>query len=202
MRHVKVAAYVFGVVLVSISLSFGEEKLTESTKALTSDEISIYKTVLSHYTSQKTGKLNVSIRTYPLDPNSHRGLLSMGECLKGIELDNSAGNTPTFHNLPPDVLPNEKMRLVDPKKQSQIVRSNDPNNTMRKGKSIENAVASAFDTALFSLSEIVFDKERRHAVLSYSFRCGSLCGNGSTVVLEKIGNDWKITERKCGGWIS
>jgi hypothetical protein len=82
------------------------------------------------------------------------------------------------------------------------VRSNDPDKTMRKGKSVESAVASAFATGLFSMSEVGFDKERRHAVVSFSFWCGSLCGNGSTLVFEKIGQEWRITDRNCGGWIS
>jgi hypothetical protein len=40
---------------------------------------------------------------------------------------------------------------------------------MRDGKSVDSAVNGAFATALFSLSEIGFDKERSHAVVSYHF---------------------------------
>jgi hypothetical protein len=99
-------------------------------------------------------------------------------------------------------LPNNAARLVDPKKQTKIVHDNDPDKTMREGKSVDSAVKAAFGTGLFSLSEIAFDKARTHAVVSYTFWCGSLCGNGATWVFEKVGNEWKQTDRNCGGRIS
>jgi hypothetical protein len=202
MRHVKFSAYVFVVAIVSISLSFGDDKPTKSAAPLTADEIAVYKAVLAHYSSKEAGMLNVSIRTFPLNPESPRNGLSKGGCLQGMELENLTSASRTFHELTPEVLPGKNMKLVDAKKQAQVVRSNDPDKTMGEGKSVENAVASAFATGLFSMSEIAFDKERRHAVVSYSFWCGSLCGNGSTLVFEKIGQEWRRTDRNCGGWIS
>ena len=38
-------------------------------------------------------------------------------------------------------------------------------------------------------------------MMSYSFRCGSLCGQGGTVVFEKKDGVWKKSQN-CGGWIS
>lgn len=67
---------------------------------------------------------------------------------------------------------------------------------------LNQAVRNAFEHGLFSVSEIVFDKEYLHAIVSYGFRCGLLCGSGATVVLEKMGNEWKIADGACGGWIS
>jgi hypothetical protein len=93
------------------------------------------------------------------------------------------------------------MVLVDPKKQGKIIRSNDPSNAIKKGKSVGNAVTDAFGTALFSMSEIAFDKDHHLAVVSYHFWCGSLCGNGSTIVFKKINGTWEKS-RDCGGWIS
>jgi hypothetical protein len=90
--------------------------------------------------------------------------------------------------------------LVDAKKQAAIVRRNDPDN--RVGKSVHDAVRDAFATGLFSVSEIAFDKEHQHALVSYGFYCGSLCGNGATVIFEKVGDVWKKTDRMCGGWVS
>jgi len=55
---------------------------------------------------------------------------------------------------------------------------------------------------LFSVSEIAFDQQHNHAAVSYSFWCGSLCGNGATVIFEKIDGQWKKTNRNCGGWVS
>jgi hypothetical protein len=202
MRHAEFSAYVFVVAIISISLSFGDDKPTKSTKPLTPDEIGIYKVVLAHYSSKEAGMLNVSIRTFPLDPESDRNGRSKGGCLQDMELENLTSASRTFHELTPDVLSGKNMKLVDPKKHAQVVRSNDPDKTMRHGKSVESAVASAFATGLFSMSEIAFDKERRHAVVSYIFWCGFLCGNGSTLVFEKTGQEWRRTNRDCGGWIS
>jgi hypothetical protein len=108
----------------------------------------------------------------------------------------------SFHDLPSDVLARKSMRLVDPSKQAKIVHANDPNKTIRGSKSVDKAVKDAFTTGLFSMSEIAFDKELRHAAVSYSFWCGSLCGHGATLIFEKIGNEWKKTDRHCGSWIS
>ena len=96
----------------------------------------------------------------------------------------------------------KNIRLVDADKQAVIVRSNDPNNPIREGKSVETAVNVAFSTGLFSMSEIAFDKEQRRALVSYSFGCGSLCGSGGVWLFEKVDGVWKKSERVCGGWIS
>lgn len=42
------------------------------------------------------------------------------------------------------------------------------------------------------MSEIAFDKERHFAAVKYSFWCGSLCGHGRTLVLEKVNGKWQI----------
>jgi hypothetical protein len=94
------------------------------------------------------------------------------------------------------------MRLVDPDRQVAIVRSNDPDKTIRAGKTVADAVRDAYSAGLFSMSEIAFDKERRYALISYSYWCGALCGSGATLLFEKIGDKWMNTGRNCGGWIS
>jgi hypothetical protein len=66
---------------------------------------------------------------------------------------------------------------------------------------IDDSVKQAFQTGLFTLSEIVFDKDHRRAVVTYSFVCGTLCGNGDTLLLKKVGQHWRVAKR-CGGWIS
>ena len=92
--------------------------------------------------------------------------------------------------------------LVDADKQAVIVHSNDPNNSIREGKSVEIAVNVAFSTGLFSMTEIAFDKEQRRALVSYSFVCGSLCGSRGVWLFERVDGVWKKSERACGGWIS
>ncbi len=135
-------------------------------------------------------------------PSMHR--LHQPACrtasLKGIQVESLLIASHSFHDLTPDVLLGRNTRLVDLKKQATIINDNDPSNTIGKGKSVKAAVRDALVTGLFSMSEIVFDRE--HALVSYSFWCGSLCGNGATLVLEKASGEWRRTDRMCGGWIS
>jgi hypothetical protein len=183
-----------------LSRGSGDEPV-KSTISLSADEIEIYRGLLDQYASKQSGYLNISSRTYPLDAKSNRNGLTP-DCLRGIELENLASLARSFHDLPLEVVDGKRMRLVDPKKQAKIVRDNDPDNTMRRGLSASNAVRRAYSTALFSLSEIAFDKEHRHAIVAYSFWCGSLCGQGSTLIFEKVGGKWKRVDHWCGGWIS
>jgi hypothetical protein len=62
----------------------------------------------------------------------------------------------SYHELPPEVVPSKAMTLVGPETQARIFHSNDPSNTIRKGKPVKDAVAAAFTTGLFSMSEIAF----------------------------------------------
>jgi hypothetical protein len=121
--------------------------------------------------------------------------------LNGVELDNLATVSHSYHELPSEVLPFTAMKLVDPKTHARIVHSNDPSNTIRKGRPVKDPVEAAFNTALFSMSEIAFDKEHRFAAVRYSFWCGSLCGHGSTLVFRKTKGEWRKL-RDCGGWVS
>jgi hypothetical protein len=175
-------------------------KPKENRSPLSEDELAIYKAVLQRRLFEGWTSLNVSAKTYPLDATSHRSELDC-ECLQDIYLEESSLAFHSFHRLTRDILPGKRMRLVDPETQAATVRANDPGRTMGE-KTVKQAVRDAFATGLFSLSEIAFDRDHRYAVVSYSFWCGMLCGNGATLVLEKIGGEWKITDRQCGGWIS
>lgn len=205
MRKVLLVALILSFVLCSPLTAFTEDKPIKATAPLTADEIAIYRAVLlqQYGGSADSSPLNVSIRTYPLDPESPMsGGLKSSDCLKGIRLENLPAAAHSFHELPRDVLTGKQMTLVDPNKHSKIVRSNDPSKTIPKGKSVENAVEDAFASGLFSMSEIAFDRERHYAVVSYSFVCGGLCGSGSTIVFEKVNGEWKNAKRNCGSWIS
>jgi hypothetical protein len=197
----------FGALIVALAASsslrgYGSDKPIKNTTPLSADEVAIYRAVLQQYISRGSGSLNVAATTYPLDPTSGMNHLSDSECLQGIQLENLAGVSRSFHDLTPEVLPAKNMKLVNPTQQGKTVRANDPDKTIRGGKSVDSAVSQAFATAMFSMSEIAFDKEHRNAVVAYRFWCGSLCGNGATLVLEKVGGQWKVTNRNCGGWVS
>ena len=152
---------------------------------------------MERWNSNSRGLLNVSNRTSPID----RDISDCG-CLKGIDPQTIVRVADSFRILTGDVLAGTNIRLVDADKQAVIFHSNDPNNSIREGESVKSAVNVAYSAGLFSMSEIAFDKEKRRALVSYSFVCGSLCGSGGVWLFEKVDGVWKKSERACGGWIS
>jgi len=173
-----------------------------SKESLTGEEVSIYRTVLTDYLKGSDGTLNVSALTEPLDQSD--------DCVKQMRLDNLTAPAVAVHRLEQPLVSGTKITLVDPMRQRSAVKENDPQNLMKKAidehervtdEQLDQSVKQAFRTGLFTLSEIAFDKEHRRAVVSYGFVCGMLCGHGNTLVLKKIGQNWKIAKR-CGGWVS
>ena len=173
------------------------KKPVRNTNPFSADEVAIYRGILEHWKANSRGLLNVSNRTFPID----RDISDCG-CLKGIEPQTIVSAAHSFRILTADVLAGKNIRLVDADMQTVIVHSNDPNSSIREGKSVETAVRVAFSTGLFSVSEIAFDKDQRRALVSYSFVCGSLCGSGGVWMFEKVDGGWKKSEHVCGGWIS
>jgi hypothetical protein len=168
---------------------------------LGADEIAIYRAILPSpilpARKESGARINLANKTYPL--SLHPGAACM--CFRGIDLESFDRASRSYHELPEYLLPGKDVRLADPEEHVKIVRKNDPERD-HPGKSLDQAVDDAFATGLFSISEIAFDKEHRRAVVSYSFVCGSLCGNGKTLVFEKVNGEWKETDQTCGGWIS
>jgi len=199
--------------LFSIAFSFlaaAEDKQPKprlSKDPLTKEQIAVYRAVLTNYMESGNGTLNLANKTEPLEMS---GPFSNKDCAKSLELEPEPKSGPVVHAFDPAVDLGVKIVLVDPEAQVKTVKKNDPENvihaTAKNGKSpkeneIGDAVKKAFDTALFTFSEIVFDKEHKHAIVSYSFYCGGLCGHGATVVLEKNGETWKV-KSYCSNWIS
>lgn len=82
-----------------------------------------------------------------------------------------------FHALTQSDIPAKGIRVINPSEQNAIISRNDPGITISAGHPVDETVEDAFENGLFSMSEIVFDTERRHALVSYGFHCGMLCGN-------------------------
>lgn len=82
------------------------------------------------------------------------------------------------------------------------MKQNDPGTAIRQGESVDEAVKNGFAHGLFTFSEIRFNKDHTIAVVSFSFVCGGLCGNGNTFVMAKRKTgEWKRVHT-CGGWVS
>jgi hypothetical protein len=173
----------------------------ENKSPLNADETEIYTTVVQEWVADPAASLNVANRTLPLDATADSAALINCACESEIAPETLLKASLSFHRLTPGVLP-KQVRLVDPEKQGARVHASDPHTGVGQGKSVEEAVTNAFANGLFSVSEIAFDKEHRHALLRFSFVCGSLCGSGNTVLFERVRGRWKRTDRACGGWVS
>lgn len=170
---------------------------------LTTEQIAVYRVVLNDYLRGSDGSLNLGNITEPIDDSEYA-------CFRGMDAGVIKEAASVIHRIPPSVVANTKIVLVDPDRQQTTVKANDPQNLIKSAiddgqkvtdEQLDQSVKSAFSGALFELSEIVFDKGHRRAVVSYSFVCGELCGNGNTLALTKVGQGWKVAKR-CRGWVS
>jgi hypothetical protein len=116
-QRVSTTLLILATALCSLSPSSAYDKPVKAKTPLSADEIAIYTAVLQQFSSKESdGKLQVSITTYPLNPDSPMSGLTAPDCLKSIQLDNLAVVSHSSHDLPPDVLMGKRMTLVDPKK--------------------------------------------------------------------------------------
>src|SRR5215469_3468188 len=182
-------------------------KVKVSKEALTDEQLAVYRVVLNNYMKDSHDRLNLSNRTYPLEL---AGPFFDKECVQGIKLEAGDNSVPVVHAFSSTTSLSADVVLVDPKMQEAKVEQNDPQNLMKKAiderepltkEQLNKSVEQAFTTGLFSLSEIAFDKGHRLAIVSYSLVCGRLCGHGNMLILEKIGEGWKV-KTTCGSWIS
>lgn len=188
----------------TIRTAVGEssQKNVISAASLSADEVAVYGVVLHQWNSVGRISLNISDRTFTLDTASSTSSDSNCECLRDLEVQSLVSASHSIHVLTQAVFPKRNVRLVDADKQLTTIRHNDPHDGMAEGKSVKKTINDAFASGLFSMSEIAFDQNHRQALVSYSFVCGSLCGNGGTWLLEKVNGIWRRTDRVCGGWVS
>jgi hypothetical protein len=177
---------------------------TVSSDPLTADQISIYRAAISDYLRGSSDKLNIASTTESPD----QGPFFDYRCMK--RADGKGTSAHVVHKLDSLVAGNPQLVLVQRHQQEQQIQGNDPQKVVKRSiddheevsdKELDKSIKKAFETGLFTLSEIVFDKQHKHAVVAYSFVCGGLCGNGNTLLLEKVGKNWKIS-KSCGGWVS
>jgi len=177
-----------------------------SEEPLGSDQVAVYGTVLEYYSKDGAiGVLNVGNITEPLDEDSW----DCKKCFNGFEAPVKS-SMPVVHRLDASLNLGQRFLFVDPDTHEKKVEENDPQTLVRRAideqeqvtdKQVEDAVKKAFETGLFALTEIRFDKQRRHALVAYSFVCGQLCGNGALLILKKSKGRWKVS-KVCGSWVS
>ena len=175
----------------------GEPKV--SSRPLTAEQLAVYRAVLHGWMDNEVLVVNLADKTEPVRTS---GPMSDEGCAKGLDLE--PVSPALLHRFRAQDLPqlgSDKIVLVDPEQQTKEIAENDPERTIGKGRSIEDAVRNGFEHGLVTLSEIRFSKDHNFAIVAYGFRCGGLCGNGGTAVLEKKDGVWQ-RKRQCDDWIS
>ncbi len=202
-RFVTMGIRLVALVLATAGLAFGQEppnaKPKVSDRPLTAEQLAVYRAVLPRMMDDDKQTINLAVQTVPLETSGPTG---DEDCEKGLDLE--PASPAVVHRFRKEDLPQlgrNKIGLVDAEKQRKEVADNDPEKSIQRGLSIEDAVRNGFAHGLVTLSEIRFDKEHKFAVVSYSFFCGSLCGNGGTMVVEKRDGAWTRKSR-CRDWIS
>jgi len=172
-------------------------------ESLTTEQIAVYRAVLREYLKGSDGVPNLADTTKPLDQSGKSSL-------KGIVMGGTEDSVAVIHRIEPSLVANTKIVLVNFGGQLSTIKGHDPQNLINRAiddhgnvtdEQLDESVKQAFQNGLFTLSEIAFDKEHHRAVVAYGFACGMLCGHGNTLVLKKIGQDWRVT-RRCGSWVS
>ena len=208
MQHAFVqAAVVFLILSLFVSAQADATKPEVRSNPLTAEQIAIYRAVLDDYMKDSAGVLNVADTTEPLDQS---GFGFDEGCVKNIQVQPDRDTVTMTHKLDLSLVRDKRFKLVDPGHQQEKIKQNDPQGVVKgviddhrvvTDKQLDRSVSRAFQTGMLTLSEILFDKQQRHALVSYSFVCGELCGNGNLLALTKVGHKWKVTKR-CGGWVS
>jgi hypothetical protein len=167
-------------ILLPFSLASAQEhpvKPKVSKHAMTADQVAVYRAALAEYAKGGDYVVKIANRTQPLE-----GWLSLmdRDCVESFDI--ALPSEPVVEMLDPTVL-DPGMLPVDPEIEDQLFKQ------------------QGFQEDLFTFSEIVFDKPHQHAVVAYYFFCGWICGQGKTLVLERLGSTWR-TIRTCSEGVS
>jgi hypothetical protein len=164
-------------------------------KALSPESVAVYRAFLSGYNNGSHTVLNIAEKTVLFSPSFDPD--STSSCLKGFGID--AAPSTQLHLLNAAILPDGlKARVISADK----VSPRDPEDAIRNGKSVDEALRQDFAAGVLTLSEVVFNADHTKALLSYSFYCGSLCGHGGAMLFEKHSGQWDKGKPVCGSWVS
>ncbi|HEX5235529.1 MAG TPA: hypothetical protein VFW25_09380 [Silvibacterium sp.] len=179
------------VLLSSLVLGQTPSESASSKLPLSTDQIAIYRAFLSDYNTGLDAPINLSDVTEEFKPDRQ----DLQGCLKGFAPPSTPALLHHFSNEFSDL---RNIRLID----AAHHKISDPGDAIRKGDSVEHAVKAGFEAGVLRISEISFDPTHHLAALTYSFHCGSLCGNGATVVYELRDGKWARSQKSCTFWQS
>lgn len=199
----RAAARSAALTLALVGLALGQEPRDATPKVsdqpFSTEQLAVYRTMLASWFGGGKAKVNLGSLTDPVavyDDSLDR------TCLKGLSWEAIVNGQ--VHRVRAEDLTQLgpfEFHLVEPKAGEKEVSNNDPGKAIQKGKPVDEAVDNGFAHGLLTISEIRFDKLHMHALVSFSFVCGGLCGNATTMLLEKKDGTWK-KKAQCGGWVS
>lgn len=200
-RRAGVCAFLLLIASACYAQQLAGSKISETLRPLRPDEIAIYRAVLDQWREGENITVHLAEVTNPLTKDDAS---SVQECGRGFKLDRAPiGLVHRFTLEDVEKLgPKGTVILVNAEQGGQEVEKNDPRQGITQGKTIDDAVRNGFAHGLFTLSEIVFDRGHAHAVVTYGFVCGWLCGHGNTLLMELKNGKWTRAKRMCGGWVS
>ena len=174
---------------------------------LTDEQVAVYRAVLLDYLKDSKDSLNLSDKTRAME-----GAWTSfdGSCPKNHVQDVTQSSHPIVHRFPPTTVLDKRIVIVDPSEQQKKIDKGDPQNLVKRAiddhvpvsdTELDDSIKRAFKHGVFTLSEIMFDKKHQRALVSYSFVCGALCGNGNTLILTKAKGNWRVS-KTCSSWIA
>jgi hypothetical protein len=182
---------------VSLSLGLGANtgvsRASEAGNGVSADEQAVYEAVLDGWLESSSAKQLIN---QWLDPRPSSSDPEYADCAKGLSLVDKSDDSPAKSLLGVKFKRNG-LELVDGRQWS----AEDPENSIRRGNSVNSAVDQGISHSLITLSQITFSSNGNDALVKFSMVCGRLCGSGSTLQMHKSNGHWKSVKR-CGGWIS
>lgn len=167
---------------------------TAADSSVSPDELAVYETVLTSWLGSENRRQLVS---YELSAPPSKQDSEFTDCAKGMNFPAANDGSLGAKTLTGVHFKNPRIELIDGSKWKPA----DPAEAMANGDSVDVAVRKGFSQSLMSLSQIAFSRDGKDAFVKIGMSCGSLCGSGSTVHLQKSAAGWTILGR-CGEWIS
>lgn len=164
---------------------------------ISKDAAAVYKAFLASYYNGWHATVNIADRTGPFRPAFDEN--EIASCFKEVHI--SGDSSTQTHMLNESILPSGlRARFLSKEDANRSLR--DPGDAIRRGEPVDDAVSRGLAQGLLTLSEVHFNNDHTTAVLSFSFHCGRLCGNGGAMLFTARRGQWGRGKQVCGGWVS
>lgn len=171
----------------------------------TKEQLAVYAAFIPEYTKGADFQLVVADQAVPIKLAD----LANDACVRLAKFVTEQPEG-TLQMLGPEFQKLGKIKLVEPKRQSTLIRHNDPSAHARDSaergrpvteKDIETWSKKAYQSGMLTVSMVKFDTTRRLALVEYTFECGARCGYGGLMLFENVKGKW-VKKKNCPTWIS